>query len=95
MLPWTWVCFVIAALAGLMMFSSKATVYFSNIPFRIKMVCLLLAGINMMVFHWVGMREVVAWDTSVPPRHARVAGGTSLLLWTLIVATGRWIGFTT
>jgi hypothetical protein len=95
MLPWTWTCFVVAAAAGLMMFSSKATVYFSNIPFRIKMACLLLAGINMMVFHVVGMREVIAWDTSVPPRHARVAGGASLLLWTLIVATGRWIGFTT
>ena len=95
MLPWTWVSFAVAAVAGLMMFSSKATVYFSNIPFRIKMACLLLAGINMMVFHVVGMREVIAWDTSVPPRHARVAGGASLLLWTLIVATGRWIGFTT
>jgi hypothetical protein len=95
MLPWTWVCFAVAAVAGSMMFSSKATVYLSNIPFRIKMVCLLLAGINMMVFHAIGMRDVVAWDASVPPRHARVAGGASLLLWTLIVAAGRWTGFTT
>src|ERR1700753_106823 len=30
MLPWTWACFVVAALAGLLMFSSKAVVYAGN-----------------------------------------------------------------
>src|ERR1700733_4856693 len=40
MLPWTWTCFAIAAIAGLLMFSSKAVVYFGNIPFRLKMLSL-------------------------------------------------------
>src|SRR6202042_3376145 len=40
MLPWTWVAFAIAASAGLLMFSSKALIYYGNIPFRIKMLCL-------------------------------------------------------
>src|ERR1700722_9284087 len=52
MLPWTWTAFVVAAIAGVLMFSSKAVVYFSNIPFRLKMLCLLLAGMNMLWFHW-------------------------------------------
>src|SRR5580692_1061278 len=51
MLPWTWVAFTVAAIAGLLMFSSKALVYYGNIPFRLKMCCLLLAGINMALFH--------------------------------------------
>jgi hypothetical protein len=95
MLPWTWVAFGVAALAGTLMFSSKALTYYSNIPFRLKMICLLLAGINMALFHWLGTRQLEAWDHGRPPLAAKLAGGASLLLWTTIVAAGRWIGFTT
>ena len=95
MLPWTWAAFGVAALAGMLMFSSKALTYYGNIPFRLKMVCLLLAGINMVVFHWLGVRRLATWDHQRPPWSAKVAGGASLLLWTTIVAAGRWIGFTT
>ena len=95
MLPWTWAAFAVAALAGMLMFSSKALTYYSNIPFRLKMICLLLAGINMVMFHWLGTRHLAAWDGGRPPRAAQLAGGASLLLWATIVAAGRWIGFTT
>jgi hypothetical protein len=95
MLPWTWVAFSVAALAGVLMFSSKALTYYGNIPFQLKMVCLLLAGINMVMFHWLGTRHLEAWDHGRPPPAARFAGGASLLLWITIVAAGRWIGFTT
>ena len=95
MLPWTWVAFGIAAIAGILMFSSKALTYYGNIPFRLKMVCLLLAGINMALFHWLGTRHLDAWDRGRPPPAARLAGGASLLLWISIVAAGRWVGFTT
>jgi tryptophan-rich sensory protein len=95
MLPWTWTAFAIAALAGMLMFSSKALTYYGDIPFRLKMVCLLLAGINMVMFHWLGTRHLAVWDRGRPPWAAKFAGGASLLLWTTIVAAGRWIGFTT
>jgi type III secretory pathway component EscS len=95
MLPWTWAAFAVAAIAGTLMFSSKALTYYNNIPFRLKMVCLLLAAINMVMFHWLGTRRLEAWDHGRPPRAAKLAGGASLLLWTTIVAAGRWIGFTT
>jgi hypothetical protein len=95
MLPWTWTAFTIAAGAGLLMFSSKALTYYGNIPFRIKMCCLLLAGINMALFHWLGTRHLETWDRKQPPSSAKFAGGASLLLWTTIVAAGRWVGFTT
>ena len=95
MLPWTWAAFGVAALAGMLMFSSKALTYYANIPFRLKMVCLLLAGINMLLFHRLGVRRLATWDEQQPPWSAKMAGGASLLLWTTIVAAGRWIGFTT
>jgi hypothetical protein len=95
MLPWTWTAFTVAAIAGLLMFSSKAVTYYNNIPFRIKMCCLVLAGLNMFWFHWAGTKHLKMWDHTRPPLSAKFAGGASLLLWTVIVGAGRWIGFTT
>ncbi len=94
-LPWTWVAFVVAATAGLLLFTSKAVTYYSDLPFRIKMVCLVFAGINMAYFHRFTQRRLGISATGAPPAAAKIAGGLSLLLWIVIVAAGRWIGFTT
>ena len=93
-LPWTWIAFVIAAISGALMFISAATKYYGNIPFRIKLVLLALAGLNMAVFHFKAYRTVAGWDNSLPtPRAARIAAGLSLVLWIGIVFAGRWVGF--
>jgi hypothetical protein len=94
-LPWTWSAFVAAATFGSLLFTSKAATYYENIPFRIKMACLALAAVNMLVFHFITERDVAAWDRGPPPVAARMAGAISIALWVVIVATGRWIGFTT
>ena len=95
-LPWTWSSFSIAVATGFLMFTSAATKYAHDIPFRLKMVLLVLAGVNMIVFHRFTYRTVVSWDQDTPtPRAAKIAGGLSLLFWIGIVACGRWVGFTT
>jgi hypothetical protein len=95
-LPWTWLAFACAAITGSMLFSSAAAKYAKDAPFRIKMVLLLLAAINMAIFHLGSYRKVALWDrASMTPTGARVAGGVSLLLWVVVIACGRWIGFTT
>jgi hypothetical protein len=94
-LPVIWSAFAVAAVAGSLMFSSKAVTYFGNPPFRLKMACLVLAGLNMAWFHLTTYRRVDAWDEGVPPTAARVAGAVSLMLWTVIVGAGRWVGYTT
>jgi hypothetical protein len=93
-LPWAWSAFAVAFIAGSLMFSSKAVSYYNNIPFRIKVVCLALAALNMLVFHLFTARGMTQWDQGKPPLGARLAAGFSLTLWVIIVATGRWIGFT-
>ena len=93
-LPWTWMAFIVAAVTGALMFASAATRYYENIPFRVKMVLLVLAGINMGVFHFTAYRGAHAWNMTLPtPIAARVAGGMSLLFWVGVVIFGRWIGF--
>ena len=94
-LPWTWSAFAVAATCGALLFSSKASTYYVNIPFRIKVVCLAFAAVNMLVFHLVTSRDIAVWDSGRTPPRAKLAGGVSLALWVTIVATGRWIGFTT
>jgi len=94
-LPWTWGSFIFAAITGLLLFSSLATRYYENIPFRIKLVLLALAGLNMLLFHSTTYRRVAEWDSAAsPPTAARLSGGLSIAFWVAVIAFGRWVGFT-
>jgi hypothetical protein len=94
-LPWTWGLFLLAVFAGVMMFISKATNYYADVYFRYKMLFILLAGINMAIFHLFTYRSVARWDRDVPTlTGAKIAGGLSMLCWIIVIFCGRWIGFT-
>lgn len=95
-LPWTWIAFLCAASTGSLLFLSKADTYYHNFEFRMKFLCMLLAGVNMAVFHFGVGRRAATWDHTLPPPfRARMAGAISLLLWAGVITFGRWIGFTT
>jgi hypothetical protein len=95
LLPLTWFGFALAAVTGLLLFSSQPVTYFHNFAFRTKMVLLIAAGLNMVVFHLVTMRGIALWDRDAPvPGAAKAAGVLSILIWVLIVICGRWVGFT-
>jgi len=94
-LPWTWTAFVCALVTGSLLFSSSAVRYTGIWQFDAKMCMLVLAAINMGIFHLGAFRSVGAWDIAptAPPFAAKLAGGISLAIWITIVALGRWIGF--
>ena len=95
LLPFTWIAFVGAVITGLLLFTSNAVNYWADAQFLAKMCVLVIAGINMAVFHLTAYQKIGAWDETVPPPPAaRVAGALSLGLWILVVILGRWIGFT-
>lgn len=94
-LPWTWIAWGLAALTGSMLFISKAVTYADNFDFRMKFLCMALAALNMLVFHFGAYRRVAEWDTARPPGAARLAGGVSLACWLAVIFFGRWVGFTT
>ena len=95
-LPFTWTAFGIALLTGASLFASDAVEYSENPPFRLKLLLMGLAALNMLVFHLITSRGLRTWNASqYPPLPARMAGAVSLLLWISIVTCGRWIGFTT
>jgi hypothetical protein len=94
-LPWTWGAFVVAAITGILLFSSNAPNYAHNFFFQGKMLLLVAVGLNMAIFHGFQIRNIAHWDTKPDtPRSAKAGGAMSLLLWIAVVAFGRWIGFT-
>ncbi len=94
-LPWTWAAFVVAAVTGGLLFFSNASGYAANSFFQWKMVLLILAGLNMAIFHFFTWKSVHNWDVDCEvPTAGKVAGALSLIFWILVVTCGRWIGFT-
>ena len=95
MLRLTWAAFGIAVIAGMLMFAANAHTYVDNSAFRLKMLALLGAGVNMAIFQGITFRTVSAWDRNAPtPVAGRVAGALSILLWLCVIFCARWIGFT-
>lgn len=92
----TWGAFAVAALTGTLMFMTNARVYYNNTPFRVKMVLLALAGLNMALFHLTAGRSIARWEKApAAPGIGRLTASLSLALWIAIVFAGRVIGFTT
>jgi hypothetical protein len=99
LLPFTWAAFAVCVVTGLLMFASNAITYADNRYLWLKLGTLVLAGLNMAVFHLGAYRQIEVWDThssdthSSTPIPARVAGLASMGLWVLVIFFGRWIGF--
>ncbi len=91
----TWGAFAVAALTGGLLFAANATTYAINFSFRVKLVLLALAGLNMAFFHVFSAGDLDKWGAGVaPPFRVRLAGTLSLLLWIGVISFGRWVGFT-
>ncbi|MBS1240031.1 MAG: hypothetical protein H6R45_737 [Proteobacteria bacterium] len=95
-IPVTWIAFGLAVITGALLFVSKATSYMANPYFLWKMGLMLLAGVNMAVFHRILSKNIAEWDApgAAAPMAAKVSGLLSLLLWMVIPFCGRAVGFT-
>lgn len=67
--------------------------YLENLALQIKMLLVLLAGINLLVFYFTGIAEKT--DSVSPsgeaPVSAKMIAGTSLVLWFGVIFFGRLI----
>ena len=93
---WKWQKLALVALiiTGILLFYAIPVRSYQNIFFRIKVVMLILAGINAWLFHRGIYRRLSEWDAaSVVPARARRAGILSLVLWTGIIVSGRMIAY--
>jgi len=94
LLPWTTAGFTIMLISGALLFYAIPVKTYLNIFFRIKVVLLILSGLNAYLFHSGIYKGVVEWDLApIPPWRARAAGIASLTFWGCIVVAGRMIAY--
>ena len=86
--------FSVMFVTGVALFWALALRCYSSPFFWIKMAMLLLAGINISIYHLTIDRRQTEWDTMlIPPIQARIAGLVSLTLWVGIIAAGRLMAY--
>ncbi len=94
LMPWEAAGFAVMVITGSLLFYAIPVKTYLNIFFRLKVVFLLLAGLNVVVFNRGVSRSMGKWDRDpTPPFRARLAGGLSLALWAGIVVAGRMIAY--
>ncbi len=94
LLPWTIAGFALMVITGSLLFFAIPLRSFQNIFFRFKMLMLIVAALNIWLFHSRVYPSLSVWDSDpVPPRRVRLAGGISLALWCTIVVCGRMIAY--
>jgi hypothetical protein len=92
--PFLFVGFAVMIVSGLLLFSGDPPAFWSTTFFKIKMIFLVLAGLNVLIFNWTIGRSVSQWDLSPKtPAAAKVAAIVSIVLWVAIVAAGRAIAY--
>jgi hypothetical protein len=99
LLPWTRGAFAALAVSGLLLFCTEAVKCYESTAFRLKIALILVAGVNIWIFHRKTYRgspgqDSAPWDESaILPVRARLAGILSLLLWIGALTAGRAVGY--
>jgi hypothetical protein len=94
LLPVTWIGFGIMLASGGLLFVAQSARIYENVFLRVKAVLLVLALVNVVLFHSTTYRQIRQWGGGVlPPVSARLFAVLSLVLWTGVIVTGRFIAY--
>jgi hypothetical protein len=92
--PWLLAGFAVMFVTGGLLFASEAAKVFISPWFKLKILFLLLAGINALWFELKLGRKLAEWnELDSPPFGAKIAGWTSLGCWTAVIVFGRWVAY--
>ena len=93
-LPLTVAGFLLVVLTGLALFYAKPLFYYHNVWFRVKLIFLAVAMLNVFFFHSRVRRNGEAWDIDTkPPRKVRAAAAASLASWLVVIVMGRFLAY--
>jgi hypothetical protein len=94
LLPLAWLGFTLNAISGGLLFTSDAVYFFSSYTFRIKMVLIILGGVNAALLGGRIFREAAAGTPPAPPAAStKWIAATSLVFWFGAVCAGRLIAY--
>ena len=93
LLPWAKAGFAAQLVTGTFLFIAQPADLWHNVAFLLKMLTVLLAGLNVLVFHLTAYRNVRRWPNDSTPAGAKLSAIFSLTCWFGIVAISRLIAF--
>jgi hypothetical protein len=95
LIPWGIAGYVGNIILGIMFFSGHPEQYYYNSAFRLKLIFMAVAGLNILLFYGTGafaQVKTLPADANVPLR-VRIIAGTSLCAWVAVLICGRMITF--
>ncbi len=94
LLPLAAIGFSINLITGSLFFIGDPARYSINIGFQIKMMLVVLAGLNALWFYFTIEPDISGWDAhGDTPRLAKIIGIASLVTWLSILLCGRLIPY--
>lgn len=92
--PWTLSGFAAMFASGALLFWSEAARLYPSFSYRIKLLFLVLLGINALLFHTTIYKSVDKWNNNaVTPLRARMAGWIGIIFWAVVIFCGRWTAY--
>ena len=94
LLPWSRRGLLLIVPSGLLLFITNAATLGYDLVFWIKMLLLVVAGLNALVFHYFTFRPVfVRNENMILTPASKVTAGISIIVWLTIIACGRLLAY--
>ena len=86
---------ILSAVTGLALIYAQPMRFYGNIFFWIKSTMMILAAANVLAFHYGIYQTVDKWGTDVnrTPFGSKLSSVVSLVLWSLVIVSGRLIAY--
>jgi len=92
LMPWTVAGFGVMFVTGTLLFLTQAVKAYGNVFFRVKMILLVLAGINAL-YQLKYYPKMAEWDRTETPLGVRAIAVLSLIFWIGVIACGRTMAY--
>ena len=94
LLPWVIIGFIVNLITGVLFFVGDPARYIIHTGFQLKMLLVVLAGLNALWFFLKIDKPMRSWESHAQtPTDAKLIGGLSLVLWFSVLVLGRLIPY--
>ncbi len=93
LMPWSLTGFAVMLATGFALFASQAVSAWNNPFFRVKMILLVLSGLNALYYQLRYYPRMAEWDRDGAPAGVRAIAVLSLIFWIGVIACGRTMAY--
>jgi hypothetical protein len=91
---WGVLGFAVNLMTGTLFFIGQPDRYINNPAFELKVLFLIVLGVNILIFYSTVYRKVATLGPGgITPLGAKIAGAISLVFWVGVIVAGRMVAF--